>query len=85
MIVYVEKRKHFLTFSFLWDIYLSNNLHDLLIITPPQFTSLLQPLVDHKNNIGTKTKLVELTEINNLWRDTARDIQEAIKYHIKSN
>ena len=53
--------------------------YDLLIITPSQFTSQLQPLVDYKNNDGTKTKMVTLGDIPN----TGVDEQESIKLYVK--
>ena len=53
--------------------------YDLLIITPSQFTSQLQPLVDYKTNDGTKTKMVTLDDIPN----TGVDIQESIKLYVK--
>ena len=53
--------------------------YDLLIITPSQFTSQLQPLVDYKNNDETKTKMVTLDDIPN----TGLDEQESIKLYVK--
>ena len=54
--------------------------YDLLIITVSDFKKPLQPLVNHKEKMGTKTKLVTLNEI----QDTnGRDTQEKIKYYIK--
>ena len=54
--------------------------YDLLIITPSQFSSALQPLVDHKNSIGIETKLTTLDEIPS---GVGVDEQEDIKYYIK--
>jgi hypothetical protein len=53
--------------------------YDLLIITPSQFESDLQRLVDHKNGRDIQTKLVTLDEIP----DRGVDEQESIKYYIK--
>ena len=54
--------------------------YDLLILTVSDFKKPLQPLVNHKEKMGTKTKLVTLNEI----QDTnGRDTQEKIKYYIK--
>lgn len=60
--------------------------YDLLIITPEIYAFALQPLVDHKNSFGVKTKLVTLDEV---YRSDAafwhgRDKPEKIKYFIKS-
>jgi hypothetical protein len=53
---------------------------DLLIITPAQFSSTLQRLVEHKDSIGIKTKLSTLEEIPS---GVGLDQQEDIKYYIK--
>jgi len=53
--------------------------YDLLIITPSEFSSALQPLVDYKNDHDTPTKLVTLEEMP----DSVVDIQETIKYYVK--
>jgi len=55
------------------------DIYDLLIITPTQFTSQLQPLVDYKNNDSIKTKIVTLDDIPN----NGVDEQESIKLYIK--
>jgi hypothetical protein len=54
----------------------------LVIITPRTFARLLQPLVDHKNNIGISTILVTLDEVYEQI-STGRDDAEKIKYFIK--
>jgi hypothetical protein len=53
--------------------------YDLLIITPSEFTSALQPLVDYKNDHDTATIVTTLDEINGEGVDT----QEKIKYYVK--
>jgi hypothetical protein len=53
--------------------------YDLLIITPEEFTTELQPLVDHKNGIGIDTIMVTLDDIPTQGLDQ----QEDIKYYIK--
>ena len=58
-----------------------NDDYDLLILAPSEFKSKLQPLVDHKNSSGVKTKLVTLEEIPANGRDAA----ENVKYFIKSS
>jgi len=55
--------------------------YDLVIITPSEFYSNLQPLVDHKNSYEIETKLVMLEEIYGNF--SGRDDAEKIKYFIK--
>jgi hypothetical protein len=54
--------------------------YDLLIITPAQFESALQRLVDHKNQIGVNTTMVTLDDIPS---GVGVDEQEDIKLFIK--
>ena len=54
--------------------------YDLLIITPADFSTALQPLVDHKNSLGIATKLTTLDEIPS---GVGVDTQEDIKYYIR--
>jgi hypothetical protein len=54
--------------------------YDLLIITPAEFVSALQPLVDHKNGIGVSTTLATLDDVPS---GVGVDEQEDIKYFIK--
>ena len=53
--------------------------YDLLILTPEEFNEELQPLVEHKNDIGIATKLVTVEEIP----QQGVDLPEDIKYYIK--
>jgi len=64
---------------------LTNELYDLLIVTPSEFSDALQPLVDHKNSHGVSTMLVTLDEIynGNYFAVQGRDDAEKIKYFIK--
>jgi len=55
--------------------------YDLVVITPSEFYSNLQPLVDHKNSYEIETKLVMLEEIYGNF--SGRDDAEKIKYFIK--
>lgn len=57
--------------------------YDLLVITPSDFESLLQPLVDHKNSHGMKTYLITLEELYSICT-LGRDNQENIKLYIKN-
>ncbi len=53
--------------------------YDMLILTPEQFTSELQRLVDFKNDNGIATLMTTLEEIP----QTGVDMQESIKLYIK--
>jgi hypothetical protein len=57
--------------------FFSNNLYDMLIITDEKFIDNLQPLIDHKNNIGIKTILDTTQNIYPSYngRDEAEDIK----------
>jgi hypothetical protein len=57
--------------------------YDLLIISSENYSKNLQPLIEHKENIGIKTRLSFLNEIydNMFWN--GRDKPEKIKYFIK--
>jgi hypothetical protein len=59
------------------------NTYDLVIIAPPEFTSDLQNLVDHKNNIGVKTIMKTTDEIYTQYNGV--DQPEKIKYFIKDS
>ena len=54
---------------------------DLVILAPEQFSSALQPLVNHKISNGIATTLVTLESI--LSSQTGRDDAEKVKYYIK--
>jgi hypothetical protein len=57
--------------------------YDLLIIAPNEFSSALQPLIDHKNHLGMNTILKTLESIYSQY--TGADNQEKIKYCIKDS
>jgi hypothetical protein len=59
----------------------SSEQYSLVIITPSEFSGLLQPLVEHKNAYGVPTILVNLEEIYSSF--IGRDNPEKIKYFIK--
>ena len=63
------------------------NTYDLLIIAPSVFSKDLQPLVDHKESHGLKTKLVSLNEIydSSYFPVKGRDDAEKVKYFIKDS
>jgi hypothetical protein len=54
---------------------------DMIIITPEIFLDSLEPLVDHKNNVGVKTFCKTTEEIYKKY--DGRDKSEQIKYFIK--
>ena len=58
-----------------------NDVYDLLLIAPQRFESDLQRLVDHKETVGIKTKLMTTEDIYDIY--AGRDKQEQIKYCIK--
>jgi len=64
-----------------------NSVYDLLIIAPGKFTSALQPLVVHKNDVAeVSTILVTTSEIydGDYFPVEGRDKPEEIKYFIKN-
>lgn len=60
--------------------------YDMIIICHDPYASLLQPLVDHKNNKGIQTKLISMQDIyaETYFPATGRDNPETIKYFIKN-
>lgn len=60
------------------------DVYDLLIISPSSFISYLKPLVRHKNEMGIKTRIVELKEVYERMFWQGRDDPEKIKYYIKN-
>ena len=63
------------------DPFPATSEYDLVIIAPPEFTSDLQPLVEHKNSHGVRTILKTTKEIYNEYSGV--DKPEKIKYFIK--
>ena len=60
--------------------------YDMVIIAPKKWSRLLQPLIDHKNNVGVKTFLKTTESICRrpiLGGYEGRDDAEQIKYFIK--
>ena len=55
--------------------------YDMVIISTPEYTDAIQPLIDHKNSVGTQTFLKTTNEIYNEYE--GRDHAEQIKYYIK--
>ncbi len=61
------------------------DVYDLLIIAPEQYLDELEPLCDHKENHGIKTRLVSLPEIIEHMFWEGRDDAEKMKYFIKTS
>ncbi|MDG6218039.1 MAG: C25 family cysteine peptidase [Candidatus Thermoplasmatota archaeon] len=57
----------------------------LLIISPAEFSTILSTLVDHKNEMGMKTRLVTLDDVYDQMFWHGRDNAEKIKYFIKQS
>ena len=57
--------------------------YDLLIITPKKFSDYIHPLVNHKNEFGVKTILVNIEDVYEKMFWYGRDDAEKIKYFIK--
>ena len=55
--------------------------YDLVVITPSQFSSILTPLIDHKNNNRINATIKSIESIYSEFE--GRDEQEKIKYFIK--
>jgi hypothetical protein len=64
---------------------ISLDQYDMVIICHDQYTSLLQPLVDHKNKYNINTILVPISDISEskYFPVKGRDHPEEIKYFIK--
>ena len=57
----------------------TNDEYDFLVLSPAEFTSALQPLIDYKNNDGLSTVLKTLDEIPKMGNDTPESIKLFIK------
>ena len=62
-----------------------NDNYDMVIIAPTSYSSSLEPLIQHKNDLNIITKFVSLDDIySGTYFDVqGRDDQEKIKYFIK--
>ena len=58
-------------------------MYDLLIIVPDKFSSLLDSFVEHKNNLGIKTRVVTIEEVYSQMFWEGKDDAEKLKYFIK--
>jgi len=64
---------------------ISNNIYDLLIISPKKFSKYIQPLVRHKNEFGVKTILADVEDVYEQMYWNGRDDAEKIKLFIKKS
>ncbi len=64
----------------------TGNLYDLLIVTDEKFVPYLEPLVEHKEKMGIKTKVLTVQEIYPKYngRDDAEDVKLAIADAVRS-
>lgn len=61
--------------------------YDMIVISPPEFLEKLRPLIEHKNNLGIKTKLIDVeNDINSetYFPNQGSDSAEQMKYFIKN-
>jgi len=80
-IEYVNKIKLKIDYKQPENMQTFQDIYDLLILAPSEYSTDLEVLVEHKNNLGILTKLVTLEEIDG----NGRDKQEQIKYFIKDS
>jgi len=84
-LAYVEDITLKIYYSYPYSLDESDAVYDLLIISPDEFSTALQPLVDHKNSLGVRTRLVTLGDIYDQMFWHGRDEAEKIKYFIKQS
>ncbi|MBC7081676.1 MAG: hypothetical protein H5T44_05490 [Thermoplasmatales archaeon] len=83
-IIYAEKIKIEVSYSLGKSIF-TNDVYDLLIITHKNFVEELEPLVEHKESFGIKTKMVTTDEVYaHPSAMQGRDDAEKVKYFIKN-
>jgi hypothetical protein len=63
------------------------NEYDMVIIAPDEFSSALEPLIDHKNSYGIQTYLETTEKIYGSYngRDEPEQIKQFIKYAIEND
>jgi len=64
---------------------ISNNIYDLLIISPKKFSKYIEPLICHKNEFGVKTILADVEDVYEQMYWNGRDDAEKIKLFIKKS
>jgi hypothetical protein len=62
---------------------IQDSVYKLLIITPDSFSSILTPLVNHKEKYDISTKVISLSDVYDQMYWYGRDEAEKIKYFIK--
>jgi len=75
------------TFFKSYNYKMTDEDYDMLIVSPSSYSTALQDFIDHKDNLGVKTKLVTLNDIylGKYFELNGRDNQEKIKYFIKDS
>jgi hypothetical protein len=80
-VIYVDDIEFELTYDFGSNPFPTNIEYNMVIIAPSKFTEDLQPLINHKNNVGVETVLKTTEEI--LSEYSGVDEPEKIKFFIK--
>ncbi|MFE3845503.1 C25 family cysteine peptidase [Thermoplasmatota archaeon] len=86
-IVFVEDFEIYISYELPKNQIIYPDEYDMIIISPPKFLDKLQPLVEHKNQNGIKTILIdEANDISgeNYFPSQGRDCAEQMKYFIKN-
>lgn len=76
---YIQNAELEITYNSPAEPVVEADVYDFLIITAPAYENEMNRLSNHKNNLGIRTKVTSLDEING----QGRDAQEKIKYYIK--
>ena len=82
LILYSEEAKVDITYTLPKKPFVFPDEYDMLILTPSQFESALQRLVDFKNNLNPPIRTVMVT-LDEIPSGVGVDTQEDIKYYIK--
>ncbi|MEM2935533.1 MAG: C25 family cysteine peptidase, partial [Candidatus Thermoplasmatota archaeon] len=84
-ILYVDNINFEISYNIGENIF-TNDAYDLLIIAHKNFVEELQPLVEHKESYGIRTKMVTTDEIYSgaYFTPNGRDDAEKVKYFIKN-
>ncbi|MEM2583544.1 MAG: C25 family cysteine peptidase [Candidatus Thermoplasmatota archaeon] len=84
-IIYVDNINIEISYSIGKNIF-TNDIYDFLIIAHKNFVEELQPLVEHKESYGIRTKMVTMDEIYSgvYFESKGRDDAEKVKYFIKN-
>lgn len=81
MIYYSDNAEITITYDEPLNPKVFEDIYDMVIIAPSEYSDDLQPLIEHKNNYGVETVLKTTEEIYNEYDNS--DEAEEIKYFIK--